>query len=227
MDVRPVEARPWRPCSGPSSAYASDGQRPMGRRRTRDVRDFSASLDPSPSSTAPRRPVVDDVAVSVAEHVRMAAHELVVHATSDVGHREPALLLGDRGVELDLVQQVAELLDQRLVGGRVVGVEGLDRVDHLVGLLDQVRDAGTGGSARCPTGTARAACAASWWKRTDSAPTGAVNGGMYSDVRWSASTVRSSSAHVVWTTASSGVPRRCRMHHRFSSAACAIVDGRA
>ena len=73
-----------------------------------------------------------------AEHVRVAAHQLVVHALDDVGHREPALLLGDRGVELDLVEQVAELLDQCLVGGRVVGVECLQRVDHLVGLLEQV-----------------------------------------------------------------------------------------
>ena len=77
--------------------------------------------------------------VDVAEHVRVAAHELVVHAACDVGDREAALLLGDRGVELDLVEQVAELFDDVLVGGRVVGVERLERVDHLVGLLDQVR----------------------------------------------------------------------------------------
>ena len=69
----------------------------------------------------------------------MAAHQLVVDAGGDVGDREAPLLLGDRGVELDLVQQVAELLDQRLVGGRVVGVERLEGVDQLECLLDEVR----------------------------------------------------------------------------------------
>ena len=72
--------------------------------------------------------------------MRVPADELVVDALSDVGDREAALLLGDRGVELDLVEQVAQLLDQRLVGGRVVGVEVLQRVDHLVGLFEQVGD---------------------------------------------------------------------------------------
>ena len=67
----------------------------------------------------------------------MAADELVVDAVDDVGDREPALLLGDRGVELDLVQQVAELLDQLVVGRRVVGIERLQRVDDLVGLLQR------------------------------------------------------------------------------------------
>ena len=47
---------------------------------------------------------------------------------------------------------------------------------------------------------------ASWWKRTYSAPTGAARSGIHSDVRWSASTVRSSSAQVVCTIRSSGVP---------------------
>ena len=60
-------------------------------------------------------------------------------AVGDVGDREPPGLLGDRGVELDLVQHVAELLDQRLVGRRIVGVEGAERVDELERLLDEVR----------------------------------------------------------------------------------------
>ena len=75
----------------------------------------------------------------VTEDVRVAAHQLVVDAGGDVGDREPPGLLGERGVELDLVQQVAELLDQRLVGGGVVGVERLQRVDDLERLLDEVR----------------------------------------------------------------------------------------
>ena len=72
----------------------------------------------------------------------MAADELVVDATGDVGHREPAVLLGDRGVELDLVEQVAELFDDVLVRRRVVRVEGAQRVDQLVGLLQQVAHQG-------------------------------------------------------------------------------------
>ena len=59
-----------------------------------------------------RSTVVASSATDIAEHVRMTAHELVVYAMGDIGHREPALLFGDRGVELDLVEQVAELLDE-------------------------------------------------------------------------------------------------------------------
>ena len=46
---------------------------------------------------------------------------------------------------------------------------------------------------------------------------------MQSDVRWSASTVRSSSAHVVSTMRSSGVPSACRMTTAF--VAGGAVDG--
>jgi hypothetical protein len=53
----------------------------------------------------------------------VAADQLVVHSLCDVGHREATLLLGDGGVELDLVQQIAELLDECIVGGGVFGVE--------------------------------------------------------------------------------------------------------
>ncbi len=60
-------------------------------------------------------------------------------AVGDVDDREAALLLGDRGVELDVVQQVTELLDHVGVGRRVVGVLGLERVDQLERLLDEVR----------------------------------------------------------------------------------------
>ena len=69
----------------------------------------------------------------------MTTHELVVDPGGDIGDREPPLLFGDRGMELDLVQQIAEFLDHVHVGARIVGVERLDRIDHLVGLLDQVR----------------------------------------------------------------------------------------
>ena len=118
-------------------------------------------------------------------------------ALRDVGDREPTLLLGDRGVELDLVEQVAELLDQRLVGGRVVGVELLDRVDDLVGLLDEVGDQRRVGLLDVPRALlaeragelveAHVAVA----DRQRRAP------GCTAHVRWSASTVRSISAQVV------------------------------
>ena len=79
-----------------------------------------------------------DVDVDVGEHVRVAAHELVVDSVGDVDHREAPLLLGDGGVELDVVEQIAELLDHGGVGGGIVGVERLQRVDELERLLDEV-----------------------------------------------------------------------------------------
>ena len=72
--------------------------------------------------------------------MRVAPHEFVVERARDVGHREATLLLGDRGMELDLIQQVAELLDQCVVGRRVVLGQILEGVDRLVGLLEEVLD---------------------------------------------------------------------------------------
>jgi hypothetical protein len=104
--------------------------------------------------------------------VRVPADQLVVDARGHVGDREAPLLLGDRGVELDLVEQVAELLDEVLVGGRVVGIERLDGVDDLVGLLEQVGDEALMGLLDVPGHCSRNV-RVSWWKRTYSAPTGA------------------------------------------------------
>ena len=70
--------------------------------------------------------------------MRVATDELVVDPGRDVGDREPAFLLGDRRMEFDLIEQVAEFLDEVFVGGGVGGVERLDRVDDLVGLLDEM-----------------------------------------------------------------------------------------
>ena len=72
--------------------------------------------------------------------MRVTADELVVDPVGDVDDREPSLLLGDRGVELDVVEQVAELLDDVLVGRRVARVLVLKRVDELERLLHEVRD---------------------------------------------------------------------------------------
>ena len=80
----------------------------------------------------------------------MSTYELVVDARGDVGDREPTLLLGDRRMELDLVEQVAEFLDEVVVGRRIVGIEPIDRIDHLVGLLEQMGDEGLMGLLDVP-----------------------------------------------------------------------------
>ena len=48
----------------------------------------------------------------VPEDVRMPGHQLVVHPPGHVGQREPALLGGQHGVEVDLEEKVAQLLGQ-------------------------------------------------------------------------------------------------------------------
>ena len=95
-----------------------------------------------------RLPIRDDllgrVRVDVAEHVRVAVHELVVHAARHVGQVELPLLVGQAGVEDDLEEQIAQLLLQMRVG---VGVGAASasarssagqRVQDLVALLDQM-----------------------------------------------------------------------------------------
>ena len=114
----------------------------------------------------------------------MAAHQLVVDALGDVGDREPSGLLGDRGVELDLVEHVAELLDQGVLGRRVVGVERLEGVDELERLLDEVRHQAAWVCSRSHGHCSRSV-RASWWKRTYPAPTGTPSAGTYTHVRWS------------------------------------------
>ena len=78
----------------------------------------------------------------VAEHVRVAAHELVVHVPSDVCQVEQALLLRKRRVEQHLAEQVPELFAHVIArrgggAGRILTQE-LDRLHRLVGLLQQV-----------------------------------------------------------------------------------------
>ena len=108
--------------------------------------------------------VVDRRGVDRAEDVRVAAHELVVDAPFDVAEAERADLLGEHDVEDHLVEQVPELVDERGVR-RVVGVgaagrrggEGFDRLDDLVGLLEQVAGERVVGLLRVPWAAARAA----------------------------------------------------------------------
>src|SRR5205085_6998247 len=60
---------------------------------------------------------------------------LVVDATRHVGQVEPSLLGRQRGVEDDLEQQVAQLLLEVGEAGGGVGLERVDGLEHLVGLL--------------------------------------------------------------------------------------------
>ena len=73
--------------------------------------------------------------VRVAEHVRMAPHELRVHVAGDGLEVALAALLEQQRQEVDLEEQVAELAVQRL---RVVDRER--GIRDLVRLLDGVRD---------------------------------------------------------------------------------------
>ena len=138
-------------CVGVARATAATPGTPSNT----DVRPFSSRLIASQLASTVggvRRPTTSS------EHVRVAADELVVDPRGDVGDREAALLLGDRRVELDLVQQVAELLDQvrrRSTGrrGRAPGSRRRPRTSPRSGTAP-----GWCGSARGPTGTARGAC---------------------------------------------------------------------
>ena len=98
------------------------------------------------------------VGLDVAEHVRVAAHELGVHAARDVGDRERARLGREHRVDHHLEEQVAELVFERVVragrdvaAGRVGG-QLLDRLHDLVGLFEHVPAQASGASAPRPTG---------------------------------------------------------------------------
>ena len=70
--------------------------------------------------------------LTAAEDVGMPANQLVGDPPGDVVEGEAPLVLGYLGVEVDLKQQVAKLLQKVGVGSL------LDGVDHLAGLLDEV-----------------------------------------------------------------------------------------
>ncbi len=68
----------------------------------------------------------------------VAGDQLVVDGGRDVGQGEPTPPRADGRVEHDLVEQVTEL-GAELVGALAgVGVVGVDRLEHLVRLLEQV-----------------------------------------------------------------------------------------
>ena len=84
-----------------------------------------------------RLPVLTDspggLGLDVAEDVRVALHELRVHGARDRLEVARAALGQQEREEVDLEEQVAELVEQLLVGARERGVR------DLVGLLDRVR----------------------------------------------------------------------------------------
>jgi hypothetical protein len=65
--------------------------------------------------------------------VRVAAHELARDARGHLGEVEAPFLLGDAREQEDAHQEIARLL------GDVTIAPGLDRLLHLVGLLDEMR----------------------------------------------------------------------------------------
>ena len=79
----------------------------------------------------------------VAEHMRMAGHELVVDPAGHVGQGELSLLGTEHRVEDNLEEEIAELLLEVAEACAGVDVEVVDGVEHLVRLLEQV--AGEGG----------------------------------------------------------------------------------
>ena len=54
--------------------------------------------------------------VHIAKNVGMSAYEFVMGATCDVGKGEATLLFCNRRVELDLIEQVTQLFNERVVG---------------------------------------------------------------------------------------------------------------
>ena len=89
---------------------------------------------PSASRTAGRAGVGAGVrAAGVrSEHVRVPGEELLGDGVGDAAEVEAPLLLGDARLEDDLQEEVAELLAMGL------GVAPVDRLEHLVGLLEDV-----------------------------------------------------------------------------------------
>src|SRR5690606_7914530 len=87
------------------------------------------------------------------EHVRVSADHLAADRLDHAVETEVLLSLADRRMEDDLKQQIAEL------AAVLRGVVGVERLEHLVGLLDQVgsqRVEGLGAIPRAAFGTEQA-----------------------------------------------------------------------
>ncbi len=116
------------PSSAPRGGAAA--RRPPRPRRLSRGASLGAlvRLDPLPLAVHVRR----GPRLGVAEHVRMAAHDLRRDRRLDVGQVEDPGLGRQLGVEHDLEQEVTELAGQRRRRAR------LERVVDLVRLLEQV-----------------------------------------------------------------------------------------
>ena len=81
-----------------------------------------------------RKHLARGLGLGFAEHVGVAADQLLDHALGDLGEASRAALLEQQRQEVDLEQHVAELVDEL---GVVAAARG---VGQLVGLLDRVGD---------------------------------------------------------------------------------------
>ena len=95
--------------------------------------------------------LVRGLGLDLAEHVGMAADQLLGAVLGDLGQVAGAALLEQQRQEVDLEQHVAELVEQLGV------VAPMGRVGQLVGLLDACAGRSCARPARGPTGTPGAA----------------------------------------------------------------------
>ena len=130
----PVEAdrrRPRADLVGAQQGGKCRGNATQERRRF-VLRGPLGALDLFPAHLHLAGRVERGLAVLALKHVRMAAHELVGDRADGIGDRETPGFLFELGEEDRLEEEVAQLLSKRVV------VVPIDRVEHLVGLLEHV-----------------------------------------------------------------------------------------
>ena len=147
--LRPSQLAPARPVELGERAVERRGTRSRRPRRAAAPcgRRAAPAAPPGTSWKMPSRPSCSRLirsqrprtrsggpCLGVAEHVRVPAHELLVHRRGHLRQVAGPSLLEQQREEVDLEEQVAELVEQLLV------VAGERRVGDLVGLLDRVRD---------------------------------------------------------------------------------------
>ena len=148
-----------------AAARAPRARAPAGSRARRRT----ARSAPRPSrvrliSSQLRRTASAPVDLDLAEHVRVAADQLLDAVVGDRGEVAGAALLEQQRQEVDLEEDVAELVEQLRV------IAGVGRVGELVGLLDGVRDDRRARPGCGPTGS-RAAAAGSAHRAAAKPPT--------------------------------------------------------
>src|SRR5438093_4060243 len=126
------------------------------RRRCRHAREEVAVLARrAPLLGLDAAPVAHHLArvahLDVAEDVGVAADELVGDRARHLGDREAARLGRELGLEDDLEEEIAELVAQ------VGSVPGIDRLEHLVDLLEKIGAEAHGRLLAVPRAAARAA----------------------------------------------------------------------